>query len=148
MTKASWEGKILFGFYTSTSPFTTERSQDRSSKRAGTWKQELKRRPWRSAASWLAHHGLLSLSGGRHIGCEGHACFIVQLSGMSLTVFQALPHQSLIKKMPYRLSYQQSWGIIFSVNIPSSQISSLCQIDKTSQPSTHQSMNRSRDVWR
>jgi len=35
--------------------------QDRKSHRAGTWSQELMQSPWRSAAYWLALHGLLSL---------------------------------------------------------------------------------------
>ena len=29
--------------------------------KAGTWRQELKQRPWRSTDYWLAPHGLLSL---------------------------------------------------------------------------------------
>jgi hypothetical protein len=29
--------------------------------KAGTWMQELKQRPWRNTADWLASHGLLSL---------------------------------------------------------------------------------------
>jgi hypothetical protein len=29
--------------------------------RAGTWEQELKQKPWRRVAYWLAPHGLLSL---------------------------------------------------------------------------------------
>ena len=36
-------------------------SQDRHSNRAGTWRQELRQRPWSSAALWLVSHSLLSL---------------------------------------------------------------------------------------
>jgi hypothetical protein len=38
-----------------------EGSWDRNSSRTGTWRQELMQRPRRSAAYWLALHGLLSL---------------------------------------------------------------------------------------
>jgi hypothetical protein len=40
--------------YTSRSQSITGGSQDRNSSRAGTWRQELMQRPWRSAAYWLA----------------------------------------------------------------------------------------------
>ena len=48
MTKATREGKGLF----------VKPGQEL---KAGTWRQELKQRPWRGAAYWLALHGLLSL---------------------------------------------------------------------------------------
>ena len=38
-----------------------EGRQDRNSNREETWSQELMQRPCRSAAYWLAPHGLLSL---------------------------------------------------------------------------------------
>jgi len=47
--------------YASTSLFMTELSQDRTSNRVGSWRQELMQRPWRSAAYWTASLGLLSL---------------------------------------------------------------------------------------
>lgn len=37
--------------------FTIKRSQDRNSKRAGTWRQELIKKPWIGAAYWFARHG-------------------------------------------------------------------------------------------
>jgi hypothetical protein len=40
---------------------TIEGSQDRNSNRAGTWRQELMQRLWRSAAYWLVPHGFLNL---------------------------------------------------------------------------------------
>ena len=53
------EGFILT--YISTLLFIFEGSQDRNSNRTGTWRQELMRGVWRSAAYWLATYGLLSL---------------------------------------------------------------------------------------
>jgi hypothetical protein len=47
--------------YTVTELFIVDRSQDRNSKRAGTWRQELMQRLWRGAAYWLAPHGFFSL---------------------------------------------------------------------------------------
>jgi hypothetical protein len=47
--------------YTSTSLFIIERSQDRNSKKAGIWRQELVQRSWRGATCWLAAHNLLNL---------------------------------------------------------------------------------------
>lgn len=40
-----------------------------------------------------------------------------------------LPHQSLIKKMPCRLAYKVIFGDIFSIEVPSSDDSSLYQVD-------------------
>jgi hypothetical protein len=58
--RASWEERI-YSAYTSTWLFITKGSQDRNSNRAGTWRQALMHRPWRSTAYWLASCGLLSL---------------------------------------------------------------------------------------
>jgi hypothetical protein len=60
MTKVTWEERVYLA-YASLSLFIIERSQDRHSNRAETWRQELMQRPWRSAALWLALYGLLSL---------------------------------------------------------------------------------------
>lgn len=40
--------------------------------KTGTWSQELKRRPWRSVAYWIAHHGFLSLPRGVTIESRQH----------------------------------------------------------------------------
>ena len=56
MTKRKLGWKKVYSV--SISLFINERSQDRNSIRAGTWRQE---RPWRVDAYWLALHGLLSL---------------------------------------------------------------------------------------
>jgi hypothetical protein len=50
---------------TSTTLFIIAGSQDRNSNWAGTWRQELRQRPWKGAAYWLALHGLLSLLSNR-----------------------------------------------------------------------------------
>jgi len=80
--------------YTSTSLFFTEGSQDRNSSRAGPWRQELMKRPWRDAAYWLAHHGLLSLF-----------YYRTRTPALGWHHPQWWPHQTLVKKMPYRLAY-------------------------------------------
>lgn len=74
--------------YMSTLQFITKRNQEE-----GAWRQELMLRPQRSAAHWLAPHGLLSLLfyGTRTAG-PGMA---------SPTMNWALPDQLLIMKMPY-----------------------------------------------
>jgi hypothetical protein len=46
---ASWEGKGFF-VYASTELFTIKGNQDKNSKRAGSWRQELMSRPQRGAA--------------------------------------------------------------------------------------------------
>ena len=86
--------------------------------RAGTWKQELMQRPWREAAYWLAFHGLLSLLSNR---TQGH-----QLRGSTTRKAQALPQQTLIKKMTYRFAYSLILGGIFLVEVPSSQMTLAC----------------------
>jgi hypothetical protein len=61
MTKKQVGEERVYSAYTSTLLFITKGSQDRNSHRAGNWRQELKQRPWRGDAYWLALHGLLSL---------------------------------------------------------------------------------------
>jgi hypothetical protein len=84
--------------YTSTPQPVIKGNQSRNSKRAGAWKQELMHRPWKSAASWLAPPGLLSLLSNRPPGP---------------TMGWAFPSLPLAKKMPYsRISWRHflSWG--------------------------------------
>jgi hypothetical protein len=50
----------IYPAYPSRKQSIAEGSRDRSSSRAGAWRQKLIRRPWRSAANWLAHYGLPS----------------------------------------------------------------------------------------
>jgi hypothetical protein len=45
--------------YTSLSSFIIKEIQDKNSSRAGTWRQKLMQRPWRSAAYWLAQPDFL-----------------------------------------------------------------------------------------
>lgn len=47
--------------YTSILLFFIQGSQNKNWNRAGTWRHQLTQRTWRSAASWRAPHGLLSL---------------------------------------------------------------------------------------
>jgi hypothetical protein len=57
MTKATWEDRVYLS-YSSMSLFIIEGSQNKNSNMAGTWRQELMRRSWRSDAQmfapWLA----------------------------------------------------------------------------------------------
>ena len=78
---------------------------------AGTGRQELKQRPWRNDAYWLASHDLLSL----HF-CRTHDRL-------------ALPHQSHTHKMPYRLVYSQIYEGIISIWVPLFSLSCLWQVD-------------------
>jgi hypothetical protein len=68
--------------------------------RPGTWKQELKQRPWRSAADWLAPPGLLSL----FYTTQDHP----SMGGSHPSVVWFLPCQSLRKEILYRLASRQS----------------------------------------
>jgi len=100
--------------YTSILPSITEGSQDRNPNKAGTWRQELRQRPWRVLLT-----GLLSM-----------ACWIWCLieskttsPGMEpSTISWALPHRSLIKKM----SLSSSHGNIFLIEVPSCQMILAC----------------------
>jgi hypothetical protein len=60
MTKPTQEERVYLPDI-SISLFIMEESQDRSSSREGTCRQELMQRPWRDATYCLAPHGLLSL---------------------------------------------------------------------------------------
>jgi hypothetical protein len=51
----------ILSVFISTLLFFLKGSQDRSSNRAGTWRQELMQRPQKDATYWLALHCLLSL---------------------------------------------------------------------------------------
>jgi hypothetical protein len=51
----------FYSAYISTILLIIEGSRNRSSNRAGAWRQELMQRPWKSAGYWGAPHGLLSL---------------------------------------------------------------------------------------
>ena len=83
--------------YTSTSLFIIERSQDRNSSRAESWRQELMQKPWRGASYWLVPYGLLSLF--------SHRSRTTSPGMAPLIMDRALSHQLLIKNMPYRPVY-------------------------------------------
>jgi hypothetical protein len=61
MTKKQVGEERVYSVYTSMLLFITKRSQDRHSHMAGTWRQELMQKLWKSAAYWIASPGLLSL---------------------------------------------------------------------------------------
>jgi hypothetical protein len=61
MTRKEVGEERVYSAYTSTWLFITKASQDWNSHKAGTWRQELMQRPWRSAAYWIASPHLLSL---------------------------------------------------------------------------------------
>jgi hypothetical protein len=47
MTKKKFEEEKVYLAYTSTSLLIIKRTEDRDTNGAGTWRQELMRRPWR-----------------------------------------------------------------------------------------------------
>jgi hypothetical protein len=63
--ETSWTKQLgeerVYSAYTFTSQFIIKRSQGRNSSKAGTWSQELMKRPQRGTAHWLVPHGLLCL---------------------------------------------------------------------------------------
>ena len=61
MTRKQVGEERVYSAYTFTLLFIPKGSQDRSSQRAGTWRQELMQRPWRDVFYWLASPGLFSL---------------------------------------------------------------------------------------
>ena len=107
--QAAWKGKGLFGLHFHIT-IHHEGNQDRNSNRAGIWKQELKQRPWRSVAYWIAPRGLLSLPSYR---TQDH-----QPRMVPPTMGWAPPHQTLIRKMLSGLPSTQYNGGIFLTEIP------------------------------
>jgi hypothetical protein len=76
-------------------------------------------RPRRSAGYWLVPYGFLSLLSWR---IQDH-----QSKMAPPTMGWALPHQALIKKMPYMLScLQPDLMEAFSIEVPSSQMTLAC----------------------
>jgi hypothetical protein len=61
MSKRQVGEERVYSAYTSTLMFVIKGSQDRSSHGVGAWRQELKQRPRRGAAYWLASPALLSM---------------------------------------------------------------------------------------
>lgn len=98
--------------YMSRSQFNCDKSQSKSSNRAGNWWQELwqelRQGPWRGATQWFAPHGMFSL-----------LSFLTESRttnpGMApLTVGWALSFPSLFWKMIYMLASAWSYGVVSS----------------------------------
>jgi hypothetical protein len=99
--RATWGGKGLFGLHFHM-VVHHEGSQDRNSNKAGTWRQELMQRSWRSTSYWL---GPLACS----------ACILIELRTTSPgvashTMGWALPNQSLIKKNALQLHLMRDFS--------------------------------------
>ena len=98
VSKAAWEERVNSA-YTFTLLFITEGSQSRNSSRAGIWGQKLMQGPQRVLLT-----GLLLMA------CS--ACFLIESRttspGMAPpTMGWALPCQSLIREMNYKLAYRK-----------------------------------------
>lgn len=81
--------------------------------------QELVQKPWRTA-SWLAPGGLLRLL--------SYSTQSLQLVVTSPTMAWAFLYQSLIKKMPWSLACNQSYGGIFLSEVPPFEMTQLMSI--------------------
>jgi hypothetical protein len=111
--KTTWRGRVCLA-YTFIALCITEGSEDRNSNREGTWRQEL----------IDGGHGgvLLSLLSYRP---QDHSPGVAPP-----TMSWALPHQSLVKKMSYRLAYNLNlWRYFLNRGFPLSDDSTLCQVD-------------------
>lgn len=87
-------------------------------------RQELKQKPWRNTADWLAPRVLLNFS---------YTTKVHLLRGVRPIVEYIFLNQLLIKKMPHRLVFVSiKWQhfSIFSVAVPSSQATMACVIDQ------------------
>jgi hypothetical protein len=102
--------------------FITKECQDRNSHRAGTWRQELMKRPWKDVTYWLASPGLLSFLPYRtqdHQPRDG-------------TTHNGPSHPwSLIEQMPYSWI---SWRHFLKRSSFLCDNSTLCQVDTENQP--------------
>jgi hypothetical protein len=105
---ARWEKRVFWlTLPTSISLFILKGSQDRNSNKAGTLRQHLKERPWRSAAPCLAP-----------MSCS--SCFHkeprITSPGMAPpTMIQVFPYQLLTRKVPYRPAYNTSFFVCLFV---------------------------------
>lgn len=102
--------------------FITSGTQDRNSSRTGTWRQELVQKSWRGASYWLAP-----------MTCSAYLLIEPKTTspGLALpTTGRAIPHCSLVKKMPYNWTSWRnflSWGSFLSSD------SNLCEDDTQNQ---------------
>jgi hypothetical protein len=123
MTKKQIGKERVYSDYTSTLLFITKGSQDRNSRRTGTWRQELVQRACRVLLT-----GLLPLA--------PSACILIEPNTISPglvlpTMGLDLPTWSLIEKMPYSWISLRNFlkgGSFLCDNC------SLCQVDTQNQP--------------
>lgn len=80
------------------------------------------KRPWGGGTSWLAHHVLFSLLSDSTQDHHPRGGFIHNVLAHS--------HQLLIKKVPHRPAYSQSYGGIFSIEGSLPDNSSMFEVDK------------------
>ena len=122
--KATWEENGLLQLITLGARSIPEGSQGGNSNTRITWRQELKRRPWRNDAYWLASHDLLSLLSYTiqdHLSRNGPTH-----SGLGP------PTSTINQKKKNALETCLTEALFFSIMIPSSSIClGLCQSDKT-----------------
>ena len=120
MTKEQAGEERAYWVYASTALFIIKGSQDRTSNRARAWRLEPIQRPWRVlliVLPWLAQPAFLWSP--RSPARDG-------------TTHNRLgpPHQSLIKKMLYRLAYSPIiWRHFLNRGFLLSDGDSLCQVD-------------------
>lgn len=122
--KATWEENGLLQLITLRARSIPEGSQGGNSNTRRTWRQELKRRPWRNDAYWLASHDLLNLLSQ---STQDH-----QLRD-GITHSEPGPHTAIIMQENGPQGCQQAnWlGTFYQLRASSSQIClGFCQVDK------------------
>lgn len=129
--KATWRRKGLFVLHTLLTVHHGGKSR-KELKQSRNMEAGLRQRAWRNSISWLAPHALLCL------------IFDTTQDNQSLggSAYSILGFPtSIIKKIPYKLTYRKSCGGTFSVDVPFPRWLSVVSVD------THTKINPNQNSW-